>query len=364
MIPRDQVLNDLQCIECPLCLDCTTGTARLHPGFQQTELALAQTPTSPVNKSFMRCRPETAHMDGLGNDGTGYDAIDSLCMAGGELMAFAPVQANCRKGHTGTLCHSCEAGYGRSGEDECEPCGDKLKLAEILKVIALLLLIGFLVCLILLGVSFAIGEVYETVTVDLAGMTVSSNPLHEDSPTKYKQSSMLADTNRPSSVDEAVVDPNRASRFDLRADSPQQSAQVQRTVSITAIMKTSKRLLLSATALAVQPLKLVISYVQIVGHVGAVLHFQFPPVWASVLSGMKPLVANVRGIVALECAGLSNFYGTWLVEVVAIPFTLLTFLVGFYIYRRRFQGATVALSKLFSEAFFLLFIIYPFVSNK
>jgi hypothetical protein len=79
---------------------------------------------------------------------------------------------------------------------------------------------------------------------------------------------------------------------------------------------------------------------------------------------MRPLVANIRGFINLECAGLSDFYGTWLLEVVAIPLTMLAFLGGCYIYRRQFQGAVIALGKFFSESFFLLFIIYPFVSNK
>eukprot|EP01046_Picozoa_sp_COSAG06_P014091 COSAG06_NODE_863_length_11877_cov_16.370012_4_plen_807_part_00 len=371
-IPRDQVLNGLQCIECPLCVDCSKKDVRLLPGFQQSKLALAQTPSSLVNKSFMRCRPETAHMDGLGNDGTGFDAIESLCTAGGVLGRSLPVAASCRPGHTGTLCHRCQDGYGLAGEDECKPCADTMKLESILQLVGVMLLIGFIGCLVLLGVSFAIGEVYETVTVDVAGMSAHSNPLHdEDSPTsENKKGTMLKDTNRPSSVDfPKPQDQNRFSRFDTVTDhaltlSRDHTHAQGRRVSIAVIMKTSKRLLLSGTALAIQPMKLLVSYVQIVGHVGVVLHFQFPPVWAAVLASFKPLVANIRGVVALECAGLADFHSTWLVEVIAIPLTLLAFLGGFYIYRRQIQGPLVALNKLFSEAFFLLFLIYPFVSNK
>lgn len=340
-IPRDQVLNDLQCIECPLCLDCTSSFARLYPGFQQTELALAQTPTTLVNKSFIRCRPETAHMDGLSTeDGTGYDALEMLCTGGGVLEGVAPVPASCRAGHTGTLCRNCEAGYGRSGEDDCQPCDDDAALVDVTKFVGLLLLIGLCVCLVLIAVSFAIGDVYEVVTDDGAGMGVVSNPL------------------QGSVVDSPKDDPNRPSQF------PQVGDQLQQTVSIAAIVRTSKRLLLSSMALAVQPIKILISYGQVVGHVGHVLHFQFPPRWASVLVAMRPLVANIRGFINLECAGLSDFYGTWLLEVVAIPLTMLAFLGGCYIYRRQFQGAVIALGKFFSESFFLLFIIYPFVSNK
>ena len=211
---------------------------------------------------------------------------------------------------------------------------------DVTKFVGLLLLIGLCVCLVLIAVSFAIGDVYEVVTDDGAGMGVVSNPL------------------QGSVVDSPKDDPNRPSQF------PQVGDQLQQTVSIAAIVRTSKRLLLSSMALAVQPIKILISYGQVVGHVGHVLHFQFPPRWASVLVAMRPLVANIRGFINLECAGLSDFYGTWLLEVVAIPLTMLAFLGGCYIYRRQFQGAVIALGKFFSESFFLLFIIYPFVSNK
>ena len=67
---------------------------------------------------------------------------------------------------------------------------------------------------------------------------------------------------------------------------------------------------------------------------------------------------------ALDCAGLSDFYKIWTVEVLLIPLTLLAFLLGFYFYRRGVEGATIALGKLCSEAFFLLFVVYPFVVTR
>jgi hypothetical protein len=54
---------------------------------------------------------------------------------------------------------------------------------------------------------------------------------------------------------------------------------------------------------------------------------------------------------------LPEFYQTWIVEVVMIPLTLLLFLCGWYLYRAKNEGATVALNKFFSEAFFLLYAL-------
>ena len=263
-----------------------------------------------------------------------------------------PVAANCREGHTGALCHRCEAGYGRSGEDECEQCHKTFSLKSIAKFIVMVVVLCFFVCLMLIGMSFAIGEVYE-MDVPEVMMTETpnpmlpsrasvypngiNNPMHEPEP---KLRTMLGDTNRPSSVDNTETEQAQHS-----------------TVSISVIMRTCKRLLVSGVAISVQPAKLIISYVQIVGHVGAVLHFQFPPIWSKVLSLFRPLVANIRGIVALECAGLTDFYQTWIVEVVMIPLTLLLFLCGWYLYRAKNEGATVALNKFFSEAFFLLYAL-------
>lgn len=285
----------------------------------------------------------------------------------------APVTASCRKGHSGMLCHRCETGWGRAGEDECELCQNAFSMAGIAKFVAVVVSLCFVGCLVLIGVSFAIGEVYETEVANAIGetpnpmldvrelqrpqrasyyqgMSNTKNPIYPESPEdepEPKPRTMLEDTDRPASQDNHTAE---------EADS--------RVVSINATMRTCKRLLFSGVAVSIQPAKLVISYVQIIGHVGAVLHFQFPPVWAKVITIFRPLVANIRGTVALECAGLTSFYHTWLVEVIAIPATLLIFLCGWYIYRAKNEGATVALSKFFSEAFFLLFLVYPFVSNK
>eukprot|EP01047_Picozoa_sp_COSAG01_P013574 COSAG01_NODE_641_length_14573_cov_17.634637_7_plen_1058_part_00 len=320
-IARDQLQKNLQCIECPLCLDCSTFPVRLRPGFQQSPHSITH---GTANKSFMRCRPETAHMDGLGVDGTGYDAMTPVCQAGGILIGDEPILAKCLLGHSGALCQRCENGYGRSNEDQCTLCKNTVDLNSTIKLVVLILCTCFVGSAVLIAVSFSIGDVYE---------------VEKEAPNSIQYTNPL----------------------DSHGGLVTEGSAKVRTVSLQAIMKSCKKLLLSAVTMAIQPFKLFISYIQIVGHVGTVLHFQFPPLWARLTMSLRPLVANIQGVVSLECAGLSDFYDVWLVEVLLIPLALLLFLAGLYCYRCRLQGAAIATGMFYTEAFFLLFLVYPFV---
>ena len=129
----------------------------------------------------------------------------------------------------------------------------------------------FVICLILIAASFAIGDVYDVIERDDMAETV--NPMHDkESPTATPMPlSVLQDSNRSASVDKIDVmsqpnslqDTDRLSRFDNRSDALQEVVPAEPgLVSIRAIIRTCNRLLLSSTSLSIQPAKLIISYVQ------------------------------------------------------------------------------------------------------
>ena len=68
---------------------------------------------------------------------------------------------------------------------------------------------------------------------------------------------------------------------------------------------------------------------------------------------------------ALECAGLTGgFYVAWLFEVFVIPATLWGCVGVYYIVRRGTLGVKEANAKSSDDALFVLFCVYPMMSNS
>lgn len=332
-VARDQVSHmRLQCIECPMCLNCLVSPVTVQPGFM---LAPGVNTSSSANKTFMRCRPETAHTDGLGSDGTGFDAFEGQCL-GGNLG-----HAACRIGYTGILCAECAEDYGRKNVNECHHCDDSLDPLEILKFVCILFVAAFVMGLILIALSFRIGDVYHDVSAETSNVVVKrmrswDNPLvsEEESPHTVPGT-------------EESAEPKSA-----------------RAISHAKILRTSKRVLSSGMSMTVQPAKIFLGYWQITAHLGAVLHFQFPRMLSGLFAWFKPLVVNINGVVAMECAGLKHFYSTWVFEVFIVPAVLWIPVACYWVYRLSKQGRVIANAKASDEAFLILFICYPFVTNK
>jgi hypothetical protein len=136
-------------------------------------------------------------------------------------------------------------------------------------------------------------------------------------------------------------------------------------MSVAKLTATSSRIFLAGAEMSLQPFKIFISYWQIAGQIGNVLHFQFPPMLRELIAFFKPLVAAIHGLVALECAGVTGgFYTAWILEVFIIPGVLYAFIFIHYLLRRRSIGHRAAAAKATNDAFFVLFIIYPLLCNK
>ena len=321
-LARAQVFEGHNCLACPPCLICDNiGEIRLKEGFQSLHESLnvqasVATPIADVSTSFLRCRPETAHVDAYNL--TDYGVAAPACL-GGHINEEGEVSTQCDHFHTGILCFSCASGYGKSGSD-CISCSDYSTLAN-LTVFA---------CVVL-GVA---------VGVFIAKHLSNSN---EAAPAISSGATAAGNT--------SFVNPAAQSTGDLLAAAGSEDHS-----------GSGERLLSWWTAIALQPLKLFLSYWQIVANIGAVLHFQFPPIFDELLAYFRPLVINLKQIINTDCAGLSSFYALWFVEVFVVPVVLFALLYAFQ--RRKLGASSVKFSALYGEVFLLLFLIYPFVTNR
>jgi hypothetical protein len=164
-------------------------------------------------------------------------------------------------------------------------------------------------------------------------------------------------------VDEDASATNFSNPLSADSDEATTVAAGADTISHAKILKTSKRLLVSGAQVCVLPARIFLGYFQIAAHLEDVLHTEFPPLIADLFGRFKWLVVNINGIVALECAGLQDFHMIWLFEVIIVPLAL-CLVVGCYWLYRNAMSRTNANTKAMDELFLVLFIIYPFVTNK
>eukprot|EP01045_Picozoa_sp_COSAG04_P036654 COSAG04_NODE_9016_length_907_cov_1.264851_1_plen_88_part_00 len=85
----------------------------------------------------------------------------------------------------------------------------------------------------------------------------------------------------------------------------------------------------------------------------------------TLIAFFKPLVAALHGAVALQCAtdgALEGFYTAWVFEVFVIPGVLWGGIFLHYLSRRKTKGVAEAKAKMWNDALFVLFLVYPLVS--
>lgn len=328
-IARDQLEHQQQCINCPACVDCfdSRSPMRVRPGFG---FAITQNTSNGhhmKNTTLMRCRPETVHKDayGAGELGISSDGGKAQCLGGD----FSPdlEQSSCNTGHEGRLCGVCMPGFGRRDENECLPCEQFVDPHSVARLVGRIASMCLALGLILISLSFYIGDVYVYAEAD-AGESVWENPL----------SSETGDQGKP--------------------------VQQRRAVSVTQILKTSRRILGTGVDISMQPAKIFVGYFQIAAHLGDVLHTEFPPLISALYQKFKWLVVNINGLVALECAGLKDFHQTWALEVIVVPAIMATVVAVCWLHRRSTQSLAIADAKLMQESFLTLFLTYPFITNR
>eukprot|EP01047_Picozoa_sp_COSAG01_P065308 COSAG01_NODE_8800_length_2655_cov_2.794210_2_plen_714_part_01 len=121
-----------------------------------------------------------------------------------------------------------------------------------------------------------------------------------------------------------------------------------------------------------QPMRTLITYMQVGTQVGPVLSIEFPPMFAAVTQRLSEYVELVDVFVSAECAGLDGFHVKWLSQVVIMPVTMVCIVGGVFLFERsRFsveegqklraarEARAAATSHAFVNLFFVLFFCYP-----
>ena len=349
-------LDDKQvCAPCPSCVDCSVQNdpPRIRAGFAMAPAAIASNALSTAgqDKIIFRCRPEEAETDAT--DQFVVAALD----AGATTIPDDMVQClgtynttmNCSKGHTGVLCGECATGYGRKHGNECELCSEALQPTAIAQLVVALGIAAVFTGSIMIALSYyvegnvrenAVWEQLSTANEASGGAEVTfSNPLDD---LKTTAPAAPADT--------------------VKSKPPSESADLG---GSAALFMTSKRLLVKLVNTTLQPVKIMISYFQVVTQLGNVLHFEFPDMLDGLMRAFKWLVAGIQGVMATECIpGFGGYYESWVLEVFILPLCLFGGVAAYYLSRRATVGAKAAKASARSEAFFILFLIYPSVTSK
>jgi hypothetical protein len=116
---------------------------------------------------------------------------------------------------------------------------------------------------------------------------------------------------------------------------------------------------------AVQPVRILISFAQIVGQLGQVLHVEYPPLLTRAIGWLRPLLADVWGmLVHLDCIGpaFGSVYTKFVLYVFALPLCFLVVVALLYFWQRRRSPAD-AQAQLRSNLFVVVFLCYPTICN-
>ena len=81
---------------------------------------------------------------------------------------------------------------------------------------------------------------------------------------------------------------------------------------------------------------------------------------------MMTVSVSIPAILTLTAAlaGLGGFYLPWTVEVVVVPCVLWSCVLLYYLSRVATVGQVEAAAKAYNDAFFVLFLAYPVITNK
>eukprot|EP01046_Picozoa_sp_COSAG06_P017088 COSAG06_NODE_1150_length_10499_cov_45.337115_1_plen_1808_part_00 len=332
------------CAPCPSCVDCTleNDPPRIRAGFSMasTSVLSKDLETPGREKMVFQCRPETTISNAIDQQVTaalerGLPVGDDVVQCQGTKNATMI----CSEGHGGELCGECVSGYGRWHNNRCELCVDAVKMDKVITLICFAFGLALVFGIGVIGLSY---YVYDPET--------DSAPSDES----VSFENPLDDVESPGPGPTAKGTEGNPSRADVGGG-----------ISPTALFLTSKRLASAAGHMTLHPLKIFISYWQVVAQMGNVLHFQFPEALDAIIRRMKWLVTGIQGMVATECIpGFNGYYRSWFLEVVVVPVLLLGAVLLYYLSRRATVGPAAALATARNEAFFIIFICYPSITNK
>ena len=348
---------------------------------------------------------------------------DEVQCLGSPIINGTMLEIKCAYGHEGTACGQCKPSFGKKNENRCVECAAALKWESIKTMLITITLVAAVLGVLMILLSFWVGDVYGEHLGKFKGHVNDIDPSLFEALSTSKMSNPILDDDKGGLEDDRQGDLDEQLRTVFERVDTNHSGHIDRdevaelarslghhltkaeldasmdlmdtngdglitfeefaawittrdakdggglfpviTISVSTLYKTSQQLLISVGGMSIQPLKLFISYWQIAAQLGPVLHFTFPPMMSNLIKVFKPLIAAIHGFVALECAGLTGgFYVAWVFEVFVIPLLLWGCVGLYYLARLRTVGAKEAAAKSADDALFVLFVVYPMMSNK
>ena len=114
---------------------------------------------------------------------------------------------------------------------------------------------------------------------------------------------------------------------------------------------------------AFQPLRMVVTWVQITSQIGGVLHVHYPPQFASAVDALRFLNDVFSMLVDSECEGLDGFATQWTLKVIVLPSVAGSVVTGAYLWLHSQQGAAYAAQQAKSYGYGFIFLLYPSICN-
>jgi hypothetical protein len=107
--------------------------------------------------------------------------------------------------------------------------------------------------------------------------------------------------------------------------------------------------------------KILLGWAQVISLLSGVLDIVYPPHARTALSAASLAVADLRGVVRLDCLGWT-WRAKWFTLVFGMPGVLLLLIVGYFVYRHRTQHLT-AKAEAVAACFFVAMLLYPQLSS-
>ena len=295
------------CQKCPDCADCTGPVPILRPGYI-SDGPLIHPSTSPGGgeRFAYLCDADTAitQEDEAKFQYLTSDLATRRC-PGGSLLT--PV---CMQGYEGHFCQSCAVNYRKGSPDGHQPC---VRCSQTQNVTVALRVAVFMTC----------------VTVAIVGRKIFG---------KRDTNVQTGDFTTPL----LAADPGFCSKLCLSDRLPSWNV-------LWAIVK--------------MPIKIVITYAQVVGQLNAVLHVPFPNHFQTVM-GHFSWASEVWDLMfSPDCVGLGGFAATWVLRCCAVPCCLGFIVFLLYLYDTCGSNSADAGQNSRQRLLFCMFFVYPTICN-
>jgi hypothetical protein len=133
-------------------------------------------------------------------------------------------------------------------------------------------------------------------------------------------------------------------------------------LAVGALLWFARERIRSAKALVWTHARILLGWAQVISLLSGVLDIVYPPHARTALSAASLAVADLRGVVRLDCLGWT-FQGKWFALVLGVPGALLLLIAGYFIYRHR-THRLAAKAEAVAACFFVAMLLCVPSSNR